>query len=69
MMIDEIVQNIREEQRKRFGDVGTKKDCTRYMEISGVPQCRTCKLDFTKYGEYGTLQCELDVCYFYDPKE
>lgn len=62
-MLEEYVQQSREEIRQMFGDVGLKEDCANYVPCKG---CRTCKQYDT--GRHTYEQCEMDVCYFYKPQ-
>lgn len=65
MTAEKYVKIRRGKQRKKFGEVGLKKDCINYVIENKKDWCRACRHDT----ERGCLQCELGVCYFYDQKE
>lgn len=64
MSIEEYVKTSREEQRRRFGENGLKKDCVHHTTKHGKNKCNAC---MNVHG-YSYLQCERNVCYFYDSK-
>lgn len=72
MDIKEWVERNREEKRDAFGLVGLHDDCQNYGTLNGKPYCKACTYycdghNHTK-GRNPTLQCEMDMCYFYERK-
>ena len=65
MTAEKYVQNIRKQQRQKFGDVGVKKDCEHYVMENRKDWCIVCTHDRDR----GCLPCECGVCYFYKQKE
>lgn len=70
MTVEEWVQTSREEKRQLFGEVGLHKDCTHYGTAFGTPVCNACSYwkDAHNSRAAQIMQCEKDVCYFYEPK-
>jgi hypothetical protein len=71
MVIEEWVQTSREEKRQLFGKVGLHDDCVHYGTLNKKPFCNacTCWSDGKKYSrKQQILQCEKDMCFFYEPK-
>lgn len=71
MTIEEWVQRDREEKRKLFGEVGLHDNCQNFKMLHGMPFCNACNYwsDNNKYGRnQQILECEKNMCYFYEPK-
>lgn len=70
MTTEEYVEHIREQMRKRFGEVGKKDDCVHITTANGHPYCKACSYwkDGNNCRKAKKLQCEKDVCYFYKPR-
>lgn len=70
MNIEEWVQKNREEKRKLFGEVGIHDNCAHYRILNGHPFCNACSYwkDGHNSRKEQVLQCEKDMCYFYEPK-
>ena len=65
MSIEKYIKQSREELRRKFGEVGVKKDCKHYKEdLLKQSDCHIC----LKTKDTNRMQCEIGVCYFYDPK-
>ena len=71
MNIEEWVQQNRKEKRELFGEVGLHDDCKNYDIVNGVQFCKVCNYwdDGYKHNRnQQILECEKNMCYFYDPK-
>lgn len=70
MTIEEWVQKDREEKRELFGEIGLHDDCVHYGKQSGKPFCNACSYwkDGNNSRKAKKLQCEKNMCYFYEPK-
>lgn len=69
--IEEWVQQNRAEKREQFGEIGLHDDCVNFRMAMGKPTCLAC-IDYKKGHGRTTkntiLQCEMGMCYFYEPK-
>ncbi len=71
MIIEEWVQQSREEKRELFGEIGLHDDCLHYGTLNGKPFCNACEFwnDHRRHSRKDQiLQCEKRMCYFYKPK-
>jgi hypothetical protein len=71
MVIEEFVEQSREEKRRLFGELGIHYDCVNYGTFNGKPFCNACVYYEDKRRikrEQTILQCEMKMCYFYEPK-
>ena len=72
MSIKEYVQRSREEKRQMFGEIGLHDDCLHYGTTGGVPVCDICldrRIEHRHKPDEFFLQCQMGMCYFYEPKE
>ena len=69
MTAEKWVKQSRKEKRRQFGEVGLHCDCVHYEERNGEPFCNVCgNATDAKKHPLDKLQCEMSVCFFYEPK-
>ena len=71
MTIEEWVQQNRAEKRQIFGEVGLHDDCQNYGKVNGAQFCKVCNYwdDGHKHNrDQKILECEKNMCYFYEPE-
>jgi len=65
-MFEEYVKQSREQLRQRFGETGVKYDCANYDKVNGINYCKACSTEQRRRSNF--LNCQICVCYFYEPK-